>query len=333
MKVAAFSDKRKLKIVETQYPKLSPDGIIIKIKTCGICGSDLHVFNKGLFLETSTKDVNGYKVLGHEFAGEIVEIGENINGFKIGDRVICAHIKGGFAEYIQVEGVIKNINVFNLPNEISFEEAATLEPLFTSYHAVLVSQPESCDTVTIIGTGIIGIGILQILKTLYSTTVIVTDISNERLKMAKDLNADYVINSRDVNFIEKINEITGSINVRYLTDPSPKSDIVYDCAGTAITPEQACKIVKPVSGKIILLALYEKISNVNFNFLVAKNAVIYGSLGYYPKEVLQCINLVRSGKINRKALITHEYLLNEIQTAFEEQLKINEAFKTIIVME
>jgi 2-desacetyl-2-hydroxyethyl bacteriochlorophyllide A dehydrogenase len=332
MKVAAYLGKQRIGIVDVKYPKVASEGIIIKIMTCGVCGSDLHVFKEGMFLETSSREIDGNRVLGHEFGGEIVEVGEKVVDFKVGERVTCAHTKGGYAEYIHVEKVVKNVNVFHLPDEISYRTAATLEPLFTSYHGVMLSAPEVGETAVVIGGGIVGLGVVQILKALYFTKIIVVDLSEKRLEMARTLGADETINPSRENPVDKVGEVTGTAAVRYLTKPSPLADIVYECAGAGVTPQQAFDVAKPNGGRVVIIALYEKLSSVDFNSMVCKNMTVYGSLGYSSKDILQTLEVVKAGRIDRERLITHDFHLGDIQKAFESQLKLSETIKAIVHM-
>jgi len=333
VKVAAYYGKKDIRLVDVPIPEVKDEGILIKIKTCGVCGSDLHVFKEGKFLKDSSIEIGGFRVLGHEFAGEVVEVGSKVEDFQLGDRVICAHTKGGFAEYIHIEKAQKNLNVFHLPDSISYRTAATLEPLFASYHGVMISVPEVGDTTVVIGCGIIGLGVIQILKSFYFTRIVCIDLSEKRLETAKRLGAEHFINPRAKNLIEGIAEITGTAYVRYLDYRSPLADIVYECAGASTTPSQAFKISRPINGRVVTIALYEKESFVDFNDVVMKSLTIYGMLGYSEKDILQVLQLVGAGKIEREFLISHEFSLQDIQKGFQSQLQLNESIKAVIYID
>ena len=184
MKAAAFFGRKDIKIVEIAKPEVKDDGVIIKMKACGICGSDMHVFKSNLLVESSTKSIEGYRIIGHEFTGEIVEIGKNVKDFKVGDRIASVHNKGGMAEYIEVNGP-RLKNLFNIPVHISYVTAATLEPLCNPTHSYHMREPEDNETVAIFGSGIIGLGYLQIVKAYKKTKTIVVDVSELRLETAK----------------------------------------------------------------------------------------------------------------------------------------------------
>jgi threonine dehydrogenase-like Zn-dependent dehydrogenase len=333
MKVAAFIDKQNIRVIDVPRPAVSDEGIVIRIRACGICGSDLHVFKEGKFLQDSSGEVAGHRVLGHEFAGDVVETGKKLKDFKEGDRVICAHVKGGFAEYLHVEKAVKDVNVFHLPDSISYRTAATLEPLFISYHSVMLSSPIVGDTAVVMGGGMVGLGIIQVLKALFFTRIVVIDLSVKRLETAKTLGAEYLINPQKQDPFDTVAEITGTEYVRYLTYRSPRADIVYECAGAPSTPAQAFKIARPKTGRVVAIALYKHVSELDLNDVVLKNIRVFGMLGFTEKHILQVIQLVDAGRIERESLITHEYPLEDIQKGFESQLSINETIKAIIRMD
>ena len=115
MKAAAFMGKRDIRLVDVPEPKIDDNGLLIKVHACGICGSDIHVYNSDLLTEDSTKVIGDYRIIGHEFTGEIVEVGKNLKTFKVGERVASVHNKGGLAEYVEIPGD-RLKNLFKLPD-------------------------------------------------------------------------------------------------------------------------------------------------------------------------------------------------------------------------
>ncbi|MEM4246448.1 MAG: alcohol dehydrogenase catalytic domain-containing protein, partial [Candidatus Bathyarchaeia archaeon] len=208
MKAAAVVGVRDIEVVDIPIPKVEHDGVLIKVKACGICGSDLHVYNSGLLVEDSTKQISGFSIIGHEFAGEVVEVGRDVKDFEIGDRVSSIHNKGGMAEYCEVHGD-KLKNLFKMPEAVSYEAAATLEPLCNPIHSFHLRVPKDNETVAIFGLGAIGLGYLQILKTYRKSKAIAVDISKIRLDMARRLGADVVIDANRDDPVDRIKELTG----------------------------------------------------------------------------------------------------------------------------
>ena len=168
MKAAVFYDIGNIKAEEVEKPKILENEILIKVKACGICGSDLHMYKLGIFKEALVKPLKKGGIPGHEFSGEVVEVGNKVTGISIGERVI-AMAYGGMAEYVAVAvtvGVTPGTTVLKIPEGISYDEAATLEPLANSYHATMLSDPIKGENAVIFGAGAIGLGIIQCLKAL-----------------------------------------------------------------------------------------------------------------------------------------------------------------------
>lgn len=332
MKAAAFFDKRDVRVIDVPRPKVSETGVLIKVHTCGVCGTDLTVFQTGKFLRTSSGEVAGYRVLGHEFAGEIVEAGSEVRDFQEGDRVICAHVKGGFAEYIHVEKAVKNVNVFHLPDSISFRAAATLEPLFISYHSAVIARPVVGENAVVIGGGMVGLGIIQVLKAISLNEIFVVDLSEKRLEAAGRLGAEHLINPGERSAFDTIAEVTGTEPVRYLSYETPRADMVFECAGAPVTPGLAFSLARPRSGRVVVISLFKDETKVDLNDIVLKNISILGMLGFSDDHILQVMQLVDAGRIERESLITHEFPLDDIQRGFESQFNTGESIKAVIHM-
>ena len=221
MKAARYYGIRDLRIEDVNKPELSPNGVVIKVKAAGICGSDLHPYKAGGLLESGEAEPG--LIMGHEFAGDVVEVGPNVSGIKVGDRVTahsvlrcgecdwcrkgqynrCVnmsilgfHAPGAFAEYISIPLAVPNETVFILPDTFSYQDGALIEPLSTGANVALRAQPRKEDVAVVLGAGIIGLTTMQSLKALGAGKVIITDISEKRLEVAKATGADMVINAK-----------------------------------------------------------------------------------------------------------------------------------------
>jgi threonine dehydrogenase-like Zn-dependent dehydrogenase len=172
---------------------------------------------------------SGGRVLGHEFCGEVAEVNGDVPGVKVGDRV-CAVGMGGNAEYFRVPAALTTV-LFPVPAGVSFEEAATTEPLATSLHAVNLSRPVDGETHVIIGAGIIGLGVLQALRALASVRTIVVDLSEKRLAVARQLGADVTIDAGREDAVRRVMELAGSEQLSFMPEPMGAADTVFDCAG------------------------------------------------------------------------------------------------------
>jgi len=330
MKAAAVFGIKDIRLVNVSDPKCEPDGVIIKVKACGICGSDMHVYNSGLLLEDSTKEIDNYRIIGHEFTGEIVEVGEDVKSFKIGDRVASVHNKGGMAEFNEVYGKRLN-NLYKIPENLNYITTATLEPFCNPVHSFHLKEPDDSNTVAIFGSGVIGLGYLQVVKAYTKARTIITDISDFRLNIAKQIGADIVINAKNENPVKKIKEITGDYYVRYQKKTAGGCDISVDCAGIPLTFAQTMEVLKPDYGTAIIAAIYEDEVKLDPNMIIFKYMEILGSMGYYPNETEEALNLIASGKVNRDILITHKFSIDEVLKAFVTQGNAQESIKVMVI--
>lgn len=216
MKVAKFYDVRDLKVKDVPVPKISLDNeVIVKVKVAGICGSDISKYSK------TGPHIPG-EVFGHEFSGDIVEVGSNVKDFRPGDAVaICPSLPcfkcdqceqglfsrcedlgiignrdvgGCFAEYVK----ISSRNLIKLPEGIDYETAAGIEPSCIAGHGMYRANIKVGDTVAVLGTGPIGLLLIQWAKIFGATKVIAIDIFDEKLKIAKELGADICIMVRNM---------------------------------------------------------------------------------------------------------------------------------------
>jgi 2-desacetyl-2-hydroxyethyl bacteriochlorophyllide A dehydrogenase len=277
--------------------------------------------------------VNSGRILGHEFSGDVAEVGGDVGGLQVGDRVTGISL-GANAEYLKIPAPMAQA-LLPLPPEVGYEEAATNEPLANSVHAVGLASPVDGETAVVIGAGIIGLGIVQVLKTVASTRIIVVDLSDTRLAMARRLGADAVINAASEDPYQKALEITGSTPVSFSPGPAAGVDIVFDCAGVSrehagpTTLEQALMMVKE-NGRVVLVAVSERPFELDFNLIMRKGVRLFGSWAWSFEEFAQALELMGSGKVNRRQLITHEFPLDRAGEAYETQLKADKAIKVLI---
>jgi len=279
------------------------------------------------------------KIMGHEFSGEVAELGEGVERLKIGDRVVTVS-NGANAEYVKIGAMVRPL-ILPIPSSLCFEEAATTEPLATSIHAVNLATPEDNQTIVILGMGIIGLGVLQILKARSKAKIIAADVSEIRLEMAKKLGADAVINARQEDPYQYALKTTSSTELEHLPFPCSGVDTVIDCAGYSQESQgeapliTALKMVK-VGGKVVEVAVLEKPPEFNLdvfmNGIMRKNIYLIGSWAWEPLEFFQAFDMLKSGTIQRNLLITHTFPLTETKQAYEMQMRTSEAIKVVIKM-
>ncbi|WP_162846044.1 zinc-dependent alcohol dehydrogenase [Seongchinamella sediminis] len=332
MRAAVLHDLRDLRVQDVPIPAVGDDGVLVRVKAVGVCGTDLHTYKLGMFKEMTLPQEDGV-LFGHEFAGEVVAIGADagVADIAAGDRVVGFAI-GAYAEYCNVTPITTpHPLVLNLPDAVSYEEAATLEPLVVSLTAVQRADPQPGERILLIGAGMIGLGCLQVIRALHpDCEVIVSDVAENRLQMAREFGAARTVNAQEEDLVAAMKALAGETPVLYSPVSSGNIDVVIECAGLPQTLNQALEVVKPASGRLIAVALYETTPQVDFNQVVAKNISIFGTLGYTEEEVRQSLQLISDGKVDRKPLITHRYDLAQAGEAFEAQINTRTTLKAVI---
>ncbi len=348
MKAAIFHGPRDIRIEEIERPKAGDDGIVVRVKAAGICGSDLHPYvGSGLPREKIAR--------GHENAGEVVEVGANVKDLKIGDRVWveavlhcfecdwckqggyrtnyfrCRNVKaggigglhGGFAEYLWVplvvlpeEGTDNLPSVIKLPDSMSFQDGALIEPMTVGAGAVKYAQPTTDDIAVVLGAGIIGLGTVLQLKAHNVARVIATDISAKRLQAARELGADLTLNPSDDDLVKRIMQETSGRG----------ADIVVETAGKPDTLRQSISLVRR-AGKIMLVGLYEESVEINANLLVLK---AIRTIGCIDAHFLESFEIMQAGMLKDKQVVTHTFPLDKITEAFETAIDTQESIKVMI---
>jgi threonine dehydrogenase-like Zn-dependent dehydrogenase len=331
MKAAAFIGIKDIQLVDVEDPKVGDDGVLIEVHACGICGSDIHVYNSDLLTEDSTKIIDEYRIIGHEFTGVVVEVGRNVENFKVGDRVASVHNKGGMAEYVEIPGDRLG-NLYKLPDSLNFITAATLEPMCNPMHSYHLREPKDGETVAIFGAGILGLGYLQIVKAHSRTRTIIVDVSDRRLETARKIGVDIPINALEEDAVMKIKNITGEHLVRYQEKTAGGCDVTVDCAGLALTFNQSLELLKPEGGSAVIAAVYEEYVTIDPNMVMFKYMNIFGSMGYYPSETAEALSLIAEGRVNRDLLISHTLPLSDVAKGFALQANPAESMKVIITM-
>ncbi len=315
----------KLEQGEAPMPSVKPDGVIIKLKAVGICGSDLHYYTHGRIGDCI---VEPPFILGHECAGEVVEVGSEVTNLKVGDRVcmepgvpcykcdlclegkynLCRSLhfwatppdQGCLCEYVAHPAAF----TFKIPDNMSYVEGALVEPLAVGLHACNRANVRMGDTVAIIGAGCIGLVTLMSAKSMGATKIIVGDVNEKRLEKAAELGA-ITVNTEKEDYVKRVMELTGGHG----------ADIVIDCAGFTPTFKQAVDAIK-YGGVIVMVGLGgEKLDDLDNNLLSVKELDVRWVFRYrnvYP----MAINAVSSGIINLKSIVSHSFKFEETDVAY-----------------
>jgi 2-desacetyl-2-hydroxyethyl bacteriochlorophyllide A dehydrogenase len=346
MQAAVFEGIRTIRVQTIPDPQPTADDIVISVKACGICGSDLHSYTTGAFIKPG-------QVMGHEFCGEVVEVGANVQGLAVGERVtampfnacytcqacmrgethLCYNISGqaiayglpgAFAEYLRIPRATLNRNVFKLPGQLSDIAGATVEPLAVAVHAVRLANPDIGAKVVVVGAGLIGQCMVQTLKARGVGLVVVSEVSERRAALAQRVGADVVLNPAAGNIVEQVGELIGFVPGRR----TAAADVVFDCAGVPAAFAQALRLVRP-GGTLAITALYEEQVQFDVGRLVWSEVKLLGTFGY-RNEFPQTIELLRTGKVQLEQLVTDRFPLTQTREGFERQLVKSQAMKVMI---
>lgn len=323
MKAILITKPNEIKMIEVPCPTIqNPDSVLVKIKATGICGSDVHVLH-------GTNPYAKYPIVpGHEAAGEIVEIGANVNDLKIGDGVVfepitycgtcyaCKHeqhnvckelsvlgcsVDGTFREY----AVVPRSQVYKFDKEkISYIQAAACEPYTIGFQAASRACIHEGDLVLIHGAGPIGLILCDVAKH-FGAKVIVSEPQQQRLEIAKIFGADYLVNPKLEKLDEFIMKLTHGEGV----------NVVFETAGIPVLMQQAVEILSP-AGRFVPLTFGKEPIPLNFKAINAKELSILGTRHQYMKFpiVVKFIE-TRLDKVN--ILISNTYPAEEFETAFD----------------
>jgi L-iditol 2-dehydrogenase len=344
MKAALYRGPKDLEVIEVDKPTPKSDEILIKVHACATCGTDAKIFNHG------HQRLTPPQVIGHEIAGEIVEIGSSVSGHQIGDRVqiiaaipcgscwacksgkmqICINqlsmgyqFAGGFAEYMIVPNeVIRVDGVNRIPENLSYDEAAAAEPLACAINAQELINVGPGDVVLVMGAGPIGCMHVRLARALGAVHVTLADVNAHRLKLSADVvKPDQVIDMSQVDIEDAVKNMI----------PNPGPNVIITAAPAGQAQEQAVRMIRP-GGRISFFGGLPKdkpMINIDSNLVHYKELILAGANGSTPAHNKQALELMASGKVKVSDLLTHRVSLDNVQEAIDLVLG-GEAIKVVV---
>ena len=307
---------------EIEKPEPKEGEVLVRMRRIGVCGSDIHVWH-------GKHPFTSYPVTqGHEVSGEIAALGAGVEGLAVGEKVTiepqvvcgkchpCRHGKYNLCEELKVMGfqttgaasefvAVDARKVTKLPDSMSFDEGAMLEPLAVAVHAVRRFPGLKGAKVAVLGAGPIGILVAQAAKGLGAASVLITDVSDLRLAKARECGADFAVNTRAKDFGEALVESFGP----------DKADVIYDCAGNDITMGQAIKYARKGS-TIILVAVFAGLAKVDLAVLNDHELDLNTTMMYRHEDYVGAIDLVRAGKVRLAPLISRHFAFRDYAEAY-----------------
>ena len=327
MKALVLVEYRKLVLEEVAKPTPRPGEVLVQVKACGICGSDVHG------MDGSTGRRRPPVIMGHEAAGSIAEIGAGVEGWKAGDRVTfdstiyCGHCDfcrqgqvnlcnrrrvlgvscedykqdGAFADYVAVPSPI----LYRLPDSLPFEHAALIEPFSIAFHAARRTPLSLNDTAVVVGAGMIGLALVQTLRLAGCGRVIAVDMIPEKLTLAKSLGADDTVSSANGSALEEINQLTNGRG----------ADVAFEAVGVAATVDLAIRCVRK-GGQVTLVGNVSPKVELPLQVAVTRELTLNGtcaSSGEYPG----CLDMMARGSIQAAPLLSAVAPLSEGASWFD----------------
>lgn len=320
-----------IKVEDRSKPEITPNSVIIRVDKTGICGTDLHIYHEGLVPPGS--------VLGHEFSGEIIEVGNQVSDLKTGTRAVVNPMyngvglglaPGGFAHYVRIDNAQKGKNVIPIPDALDAQMGALVEPLSVGVAAVNASPFKASDNVLVTGCGTIGLVTIASLKSKGVDNIIASDISEKRLELAKQLGAKYTFNPKsDGALKDYLAEKFGTVPSLNYAGDLPNLNGVYECSGVSAIFIETLKSLAP-DGHLTSIAIYSKPVEIDPNDIVYKRARVNGSLFYTDADFTEAIDLLATGKVDLSAIVTHTFPLNELPEAFKTQADSSVSVKVMV---
>ena len=278
-------------VLDVERPVVGPADALLKVRACGICGSDAFYIHIG-----GIPPRQGATPLGHEIAGEVVELGSEVTGLRVGDHVVVNPMAapsgiignggatGGLSDYLLIENAAVGRTVAIVPDHIPFEVAALNEPMAVARHAVNRADPKSTDRVVIFGAGPIGLGALIDLTLRGVESVVVVDVLPARLAKALEIGANAVIDSSSEDVAARLIELHGDSPIR-AGDHRPGTDVYIDAAGVPAVIETVQRLAKH-GARLSVVAVHKKPVEMDFGAILSSELTITMSMGY-PTEIFE----------------------------------------------
>jgi L-iditol 2-dehydrogenase len=341
MKVAVYHGSKDVRVEEAPTPRISEDEALVEMRACGVCGSDLMDWYLGS---------RAPLVLGHEPAGTIAKNGSRVRGFEAGDRVFVHHhvacLKchfctrgdytlckqfqetniepGGFSEYFRVPAPNLQVDTLRIPNGMSFDEATLIEPIGCCLRAIKKCGVQAGDSVAVIGAGVTGIIHLMLSKLLGASKIIISDPFDFRLVAARKFGADVTVNPEDENvaIVAKAETEGRGVDVAVVTAPSLQA---YATAMSVCRRGGTLCVFAPT--------VPESTMQMSPKELFFSELRIIPSYSTSHIETREALELLKSGKLRVRDLITHRFRLDETAEALSTAREGRESLKVIVVRE
>ncbi len=336
MRQAELHAPEDIRLIDAPRPEPGADEILIRVARVGVCGSDLHAYHgRHPFIDLPV-------VPGHEFAGTVAAVGAGVADFVPGQRVTvepslvcgtcynCTHGRYNICDSLRVIGcqtvgamadyiAVPACKVLALPDGMTWDQAAMVEPLAVGVHAVRVAQFAPGANVLVLGAGTIGLMTLQAARAAGAGQVMISDLLQDRLDLAQRLGADHAVNPQATDLAQALEEAFGP----------DRADVIIECVGVAATAREAVRVARKGT-RIVLAGVFEEEVPLSLDLVQDRELELVGTLMYAGDDFSTALALVRDGKVDVDSLISHRFPLAQAAEAFATADDRRHALKVLI---
>jgi 2-desacetyl-2-hydroxyethyl bacteriochlorophyllide A dehydrogenase len=332
MKVSVVTAPGETRVIDVPKPRIGASDVLVKIRACGICGTD------ALYISIGGMGCDNGMPLGHEPAGEVVEVGSDVTGIAVGDHVVINPMaapsgiignggsSGALAEYLLIENAVRGTSLEVVPDHIPFEVAALNEPMAVARHGVNRCQPKSADKVIVFGAGPIGLGATIGFKSVGVQHVVVADLIPERLQKALKVGADAVINSAEEDVTSRLIELHGQGESMF--PGKAATDIYFDAAGAPAVLTTAVAAAKR-GATLGIVAVHKEPVPVDLFTLMSNEINIVGSMGY-PDEIFEVTKDLIANWEKYAVIVSHTIPFSDVDEALRTASTPGAADKVVV---
>lgn len=333
MKVSTVTAPGTTELLDVDQPQPGPADILVRMRACGICGSDALYISIG-----GVPPRQGCTPLGHEPAGEVAHVGAEVNGVSIGDHVVINPMAapsgiignggatGALADYLLIENAVRGLSFEVIPDHIPWEVAALNEPMAVARHGANRCNPKPGDKVVVFGAGPVGLGAALAFKSLGAGHVVVVDILARRLDKAMQIGADAVVNSTEENVVERLIELHGEGEAMW--PGKAGTDIYLDAAGAPAVVTTALAAAKR-HATLGVVGVHKEHVPVDFVNIMSNEITVAGSMGY-PDEIFEVTKDLVENWEKYALIVSHTMPFDKVGDALELAATPGVADKVVI---
>lgn len=320
MKASVVTGPGRAEVLDTERPEVGPRDVLVRMRACGICGSDAFYITIG-----GIPPRQGHTPLGHEPAGEVAEVGAQVTGLSVGDHVVINPMaapsgiigngaaSGALADYLLIENAVRGTSLEVIPDHIPWEVAALNEPMAVARHGANRCRPKPTDKVVVFGAGPIGLGAVLAFKSLGVSHIVVADLIPRRLDKALQIGADAVVNSADEDVVARLIELHGEGESMF--GGKAGTNIYLDAAGVPAVVNTALAAAQK-GATLGIVGVHKEPVPVEFVNVMSNEITILGSMGY-PDEIFEVTKDLVANWEKYALIVSHTIPFDNVGEALE----------------